>query len=653
MAFPVYHRGMFGAARLLLPALAVLSFAEPAKAFDFFGLFGSSEQPVAQNPQSLPYQLRFKCDGCSSDALALLQDSSSLYSLRASPPIDGLSLSRRTTQDLPKLLDVMWGLGYYNAEIHATIAGVAVSLSGNGEERAASAAEKLRNVALVPLDIEIAPGPLFTIGDVRIFDARSQQPVEAELLPPRLEALTRGAPASAAEIRAAQTQIIDFMRAKSHPLAKVVSLRPAIDHSRGVMDIALSLTPGPRAGIGEVTVSGTKDVDPAVVSSFIYLTRGEDYSPVRLADTRKSIGQIKAIGSARVRDGEALDADGNMPVSVEVTERKPRAIGGNLQYSTVDGPALNAYWEHRNLFGGAEYLRVGLSGGFITNKGQKLNTVDNITGKFSVNFIKPALYGSRNDFIGNFTVAREKTDYYTTQYVDVTAGLRHRFSENFWIQGLAEFEKGQSSDNIGKLNYTLAGLALSGNYDSTDDAIDPKKGFRLSGNLSPYARAFGSTVNLLQSKMQASAYHSFDDEGRYVLAGRVAAGSLMGASIGNIPDNRRFFVGGAGSVRGYAYRSLSPEIVGGLPVGGRSFIEGSLEMRVKLTDTIGIVPFIDAGSAFAASYPDFKQPIHYAAGIGLRYYTAIGPIRLDIARPLNPRPGDRPFAFYLGIGQSF
>ena len=88
-------------------------------------------------------------------------------------------------------------------------------------------------------------------------------------------------------------------------------------------------------------------------------------------------------------------------------------------------------------------------------------------------------------------------------------------------------------------------------------------------------------------------------------------------------------------------------------MGGRSLLEGSLEARIKITDTIGVVPFVDAGNAFLASYPDFKDQLQFSAGLGLRYYTAIGPIRLDVAAPLNKRPGDKPVAVYVSIGQSF
>ena len=135
-------------------------------------------------------------------------------------------------------------------------------------------------------------------------------------------------------------------------------------------------------------------------------------------------------------------------------------------------------------------------------------------------------------------------------------------------------------------------------------------------------------------------------------AARIGFGSLAGADLENIPANRRFFAGGGGSVRGYAFRSLSP-MRAGEPIGGRSLLEGSLEARIRITDTIGIVPFIDAGGAFRESYPDFGERLRFSAGLGLRYYTGIGPIRLDVAIPLQKVAGQRGYGVYLGIGQAF
>jgi translocation and assembly module TamA len=169
-----------------------------------------------------------------------------------------------------------------------------------------------------------------------------------------------------------------------------------------------------------------------------------------------------------------------------------------------------------------------------------------------------------------------------------------------------------------------------------------------------FPTALGSTVDLVQGKARASAYYSLDPDSRFVLAGLVGLGAMGGADLADIPANWRFYAGGGGSVRGYAWNSLAPTGPFGLAViGGRSLFNASAELRVRVTDTIGIVPFFDAGNAFATSFPNFSEPLATAVGVGLRYYTAIGPIRADVAFPLERRPGNGPVALYVSIGQAF
>ncbi|MGC2785092.1 MAG: BamA/TamA family outer membrane protein, partial [Roseiarcus sp.] len=162
-----------------------------------------------------------------------------------------------------------------------------------------------------------------------------------------------------------------------------------------------------------------------------------------------------------------------------------------------------------------------------------------------------------------------------------------------------------------------------------------------------------SSLDMVQARAGASAYYSIDADSRYVLAGRVAAGAMGGPQLDAIPANWRFYAGGGGSVRGYAYNELGPTVWWGAVVGGKSVFDASAELRVKLTDTIGVVTFFDIGNAFSSNFPNFSEPLFAAAGLGLRYYTSVGPIRLDVAFPFERRAGNGPVAVYVSIGQSF
>lgn len=644
--------------------------ADAARAFDLssldvFGLFTKKDEPPAPSATTLPYKLDFDL-GDAEGAKALtrtLQDASLLYRLRQDAPPDGETLARRMAADFNPLIDALWSQGYFNADVALVVDGVSLTVAVEPNATLIRALEAHRNRDAVPIIVKVRPGKVFGLRKIDVVE-RDEPGPPAIADPLKVSKLKEGDPATSAALRSAQAALVDYMRAQSRPLAKMVELRPVVDHATGIMDVTYVLDPGPLAGFGDITIGQTDEIPPEVVRSFIYLEPGDPYSPKALADTRRSIATIPAVGSVRIREGDKLDSAGNLPIFVEVTERPKRLLGFSARYSTIDGPAVKTYWEHRNLFGGAERLR--LEGSiFLAPRidGTKIQSFgdfneSDIGARFGFSFIKPALGGSRYDWLLDGVATRERVGTnryggYTARYANVTTAIRHRFSDTFSVQAGIEVERGQTSDVLGEIDYTLVGIPLSVRYDSTDSLLDPTRGFRAIASFTPYPTFLGSTVGIYQTKGAVSAYYALDEDARYVLAGRVGFGSISGASLDEIPATRRFYAGGGGSVRGYAYRSLAPLGPYGQLIGGRSLLELSAEARIKITDTIGIVPFFDAGTAFESSFPDGKQKLQMAAGLGLRYYTGIGPIRVDVAAPLNPRKGDKPVALYVSIGQAF
>jgi translocation and assembly module TamA len=538
------------------------------------------------------------------------------------------------------------------------VAGVPLQLGADLTSAAIAAAAPYRAVAQVPVRIVADPGPLFRMRSLAVLGPGGA-PLAPEALPPRVVALDPGEPARTADILAAQARIVDHFRAGSRPFAKVVRADPVVIHPEAALDLTLVVDPGPVIALGEAVVNGAPNVDERVIRSFIYARPGDPYSPAALASIRRSVGQIEALSSVRVRtpeDAGGLDAEGNLPLFIDVSERAPRVIGASARYSTTDGPALRAYWMHRNLFGGAERLRLEANLAYLTASGPEAlrsrSRADDLGGRFTVGFLKPALGGTRNDLLIDGNVARERTEGYVSRFANVTGAIRHRFAERFSVQGGIEAEIGEARDVLGEIDYTLVGFPVSATYDSTDRPLDPTRGMRLTGGLAAYPTFLGSSVGMTIAQASGSAYLALDEGARVVLAGRLGLGSIVGADLEDIPANRRFFAGGGGSVRGFSYRSLGPRFLGE-PIGGRSLLEGSVEARIKVTDTIGVVPFLDAGTAFASSLPDGSERIRVAAGLGLRYHTGIGPIRLDVATPLGRERGDRPVAVYIGFGQAF
>ncbi len=650
--------GAFSAAVQLAVVVGVIQLS-PARAQSFFDFLPWGQKAPEPTATTLPYELSVVVAGDAKGVKQSVLDASTLQRLRSDAPPDADALVRRAQLDLPRVVDALWGAGYYNASVAIDIAGVPLRIGVDRTQAAIVAAAAYRGRARTPVRIVVDPGPAFRLRNLRIIDMRTNAPFSSQTLPDYVVKLETGDVARSADVVAAQTRIIDHFRARSQPFAKAPRVEPVVDHPNAAVDLTLGVDPGPVAPLGEITVRTPASIDPRVVRSYVYAEPGDPYSPETIASIRRSISQIEAVSAVRIRTPEevsGLDAFGRLPVDIETGERPTRAAGVSAKYSTRDGPGVTAFFVHRNLFGGAERLRLEATGAYLTEKGPgnivKDSALREFGGRVSASFIKPALGGTRFDLLMDANATREATEGYLAESAGGSIGIQRRFAERVSAKARIDVETGKTRDILGEIDYTIVGLPVSATYDSTDKRLDPTRRVSITGEIAPYFEAFGSTVGFTRFRGSASGYYAFDEAARVVFAARIGVGSISGADLLELPANLRLYAGGGGSVRGFAYKSLSP-MVGRVPIGGRSLLEGSVEARIKITDTIGVVPFVDAGSAFASSYPDFKEPIRVAAGLGLRYYTAIGPIRLDVAAPLDRKKGEAPVAFYIGFGQAF
>jgi translocation and assembly module TamA len=650
--------------------VAPTAFPSAAMAFDFFGLFGS-EEPPPPSPATLPYRVEFVSHG--DDVADALQNSSNLFKLRQDPPPDEEALVQRINADFAPMTDALWALGYYNARIFVSVGNLTVLELGHGEtDKLGQVAKSYRNRAVVPITITAETGPLFKLRNIAVVSRATGHPFPPDSLPPRILKLSPGDPARAADLRDANLRLIDYFRAQSYPLVKAPLPEPTVDHHAHTMDVTFVVDPGQQATFGPVTINGPEGFDPSIVRSFIYLQEGDPYSPKALADTKTSIASIPAVGSVRIREAEALDADGRLPIFVDVGDRPRNLVGATGGYSTVDGPSGNVYYENRNLFGGAESLRLdgavfyappiyGITlNEYNSFKGPQNFNSRGLGGRTTLSFVKPALNGSRVDFL--FDAIAE--DYrsgggifggYVDRLAGGTAALRYRFDDKFAVQAGLKFEKGQATDALGRVNYLLFGVPLSLKFDNTDKLLDPSRGIRVTATVTPYPAAFGG-LGFTKASVTGSVHYALDEDANYILAGRAGFGSIFGdaGGLASIPANYRFYEGGLDTIRGYRFQTVGPSTLLGYTIGGLSAFNATAEARIKVTDTIGLAPFFDIGGAYRNSLPfSGGGDMRMSFGCGAIYYTPIGPIRLDLARPLNPRHGDYPVVAYISIGQPF
>lgn len=640
---------------------ALMAFAPAAEAQErsfWDRLFGrkTDEPESIPSPDAVPYTVSFEVVGDGDRLTRRLRDVSNLERLRNDPPSGGAGLVRRALTDRERLYGALSALGYYGAKVQITVAGLDPAAN-----TAIGQVEAARRAGPVPVSVVITPDVQFTFGDLAVVDARTGKPLPAPADWRRL-GIERGGPALSTTVLAAERALVEMWRTQGYAFATVPSRDAVVNHATKRMNVTYHLEPGKIARFGEVKVHGTEHLRPNFVADRVPWKPGDIFSPEPMARLRRDLQKYDVFESIRVREDDRFKAQSIVPVDIEVQERKPRFVGFGAKYSTTDGPAANAYWGHRNLFGGAERLRLDaqFSGANISNSSRlkKVNTWEKLGYRVGATFVKPGILGVDTDLVVQPTFLREVTETYTRQGFLGAAGLKHRFNEQLTGEIGIDFERAKygryldTSYSGGKW-YTLVGIPVTLTYDTTKSPLDPTRGIRASATVEPFSSIIGSTVDMTVLKGSVSGYLPLDDEERYVLAARVAAGSIAGADLADVPPPRRFYAGGGGSVRGYAYQSIGPKDQFGRVIGGRSLLEGSLEMRMKVTDTIGIVPFVDAGGAFASAYPDFKSNLRYSAGIGVRYYTSIGPIRLDIARGLNREKGDPPVGLYISLGQAF
>lgn len=440
-----------------------------------------------------------------------------------------------------------------------------------------------------------------------------------------------------------------------YPFAAIGAPSLTVDHARTEGDLDLPVTPGGKYNFGTVISDRPDFLSGKHLARIARFDRGDLYKRSLETDLRQAILATGLVASIELKPVEVTppvgDTPGTVDMAVKLTPAKLRTISGRIGYGTGEGAKAEAIWEHRNLFPPEGMLRVrGI-----------LGTREQLAG---VTFRKNN-FGGRDqvltiDMFGN-TVDRDAYEARTVSLVGRFERLSNvlfqkPFSWSIGLELVATQEREADANRVfgPRQTYFVAALPGEALFDTSDDLLNPTKGFRLGLKLSPEtSRTNGMQSVYLRGQFDASYYHPVGD--RVVMAARARLGSIAGAELAAVAPSRRLYAGGGGSVRGYGYRAIGPFNASGDPAGGRSLTEFSLEARVKtpwLGGALQLVPFVDAGTVGADSVPGFDE-IKLGAGLGVRYLTTFGPIRLDVGVPLNPGPRDDPVAVYVGLGQAF
>lgn len=593
-------------------------------------LIGGALACLCGPPGFADLQYEARITGVEDSSLAdLLDEVSELKTLEDDRlPASEEALRRRAERDLGRLKDAAHSLGYWSAqfsyEIDAAGDPVKVTVSAN-------------------------PGPLYRIASIDTLGPGGK-PLVVPLDPdaPPLP-LKPGDPARTEPVVATENALLAALGHDGYPFAKRAERRVVVDHDTRTMAITYALDPGPRMRFGAAAIGGLDRLDPGYAERRIQWRPGAPYDNRKVDETRRLLIESGLFSTVKITPIDDPADPGQASMEIETTERAHRTIGAGLAYNTSEGAGARVFWENRNLFGGAEYLRLSL------DVGQQKNGV-------SANFRRPDWLATDQDLLATAEVADETPAAYHSRHARLSGGIERRFRPDLTLGAAVSIEKANvlQQANFGSLaaaqqtqHYSLLGIPLYAKLDRSDDLLNPSRGYRGQISLVPYRSFSGRDLTFASGRISASTYQRLTDSDRYVIAAFGAVSSIQGASLVELPADKRIYAGGGGSIRAYGYQMAGPLDANNNPIGGRSSLEVSLEARIKITETIGIVPFVDAGSFYRGSVPQLGRQLFWGPGLGFRYYTSFGPVRLDVATPLKRRSADSPIQLYVSLGQAF
>ncbi|NJM51020.1 MAG: BamA/TamA family outer membrane protein [Sphingomonadales bacterium] len=613
----------------------------------------------AEENEDSELRYSFKIEGLGGDELDNEEDRTALRNVKErfddlsalsagdGKAANGAMVAARLREDQQLLIDLLQSEGFYDATSRAAT------------ERDANANGPVTAI------ITAVPGPRYRLGKIA-FDAPIVTPanlIERNFVP------KSGDPIIAEQILAAEANISVALPYNGYPFAKIGQRDILLDPEAQTGDYTLPIDTGPRSYFGKIIASGDQPVFGAEhIEQLRRFKPGELYDARKLDDLRSALvatGLLSTVSIEAVQSGEtALDGTAYADLLVRHEAGPARTIAASLGYATGQGIRAEGGWTHRNLFPPEGALALNAVAG-TQEQALSVSFRRANAGKRDRS-VELSLSVQRSDFeafraetirIGG-RIARESTPIWQKRWT---------YGYGFELIGSRERDFDTGSGGVSADNYLIFALPGQVGYDRSDSLLDPTKGYRINLRLSPEASIGTGKQIYARTILEASSYLPVMDN--FVFAGRFRVGSIVGADRADITPSRRYYGGGGGSVRGFGFQELGPRAEFANPefdpndpneqdsptifepIGGRSLVETSTELRYRFGN-YGIAAFVDAGQVYTQSTPQFDD-WRFGIGIGGRFYTNFGPVRLDIATPINRRPGESRVSVYVSIGQAF
>jgi translocation and assembly module TamA len=578
--------------------------------------FGSISR-LSADEQGVTYRVRFQGEVIGK-IHEELKSVSTTESLRDRPPASIALLRRRAEKDLPSLIKVLRSHGYYQGRVHVEIE------------------EKKRHVQL---NFVVTTGPPYLFETVRIQAPVPNESDDGYLMEAEEICLVPGTPAKSRQILEAKKEITTHWKERGFPFVQVTET-VTVKHETETVDIVFDVEPGSRLRLGDIRFTGLNGIEESFLLNKRSWTRSDYFSPIHISEFQRRLSETDLFSTIQTVLPDRPDSNGLLPVHIEVHERKHRTLGVGGSYRSNEGVGSRVGWEHRNLFRRGERLSL-------------VATISEIALAGEGTFRKQDVWDLDQSIVLDIRGGEDRTDAFISQNLSGSVFLERSLSRELMVAGGVTYQL-SDVEQLDQMNtFRLFSLPAKLLWDSRDDPLDPTSGGRVNLRMTPFFDIFDTDARFWKFWISTVRYVNLSKRPHLVVAGRTGIGFILSAERDEIPADERFYAGGGGSIRGYPYQSVGP-LEDDKPVGGRSIFEFSTELRLKLTDGFGVVGLLDGGTAFVNRYPDFKEEMLWSAGAGIRYFTGIGPLRLDIAFPFERRdPIDDAFQIYVSLGQSY
>ena len=572
--------------------------------------------------------VEFAVNGASKKLEKDLRAASLLLASQKSNATDAQDLFADARAEYAALLDALYARGYYSAEIHVYVDG-------------AEAAE------IAPLDapdnigkivVQVDPGRIFSFSEAKIAPLAPRTELPAEF--------SVGMTAESGVVLSAVGAGVAGWRNRGNALANTASQDLVADHAAAKLSADIVLDPGPKLRFGRLVIKGQDRMRERRIRAIAGLPEGSVFSPADLDRATARLRRTGVFKSVTLTEDTAVTRPDLLGITATLVEEKRRRYSFGAEVASFDGLRINASWLHRNLFGGAERLTVT---GEVLNIGVQSGGVDYALG---VTLDRPATFSADTTLSFGAKIQRLNEADFKADIFQISTKLTRVLSEELLATAGFDYEYSKVTDPSGAQTFRALSFPLGAVWDRRDSKTDAKKGFYLEAEIKPFI-GFGITDSGTRLQFDARGYKSFGDDKRFVLAARVQGGLVLAAGLSGTPRDYLFYSGGGGTVRGQPYQSLGVNILldsSSVPfqTGGTQFVGGTVEARVRMGDNLGLVGFLDMGAVGAEGVNDW----HAGAGLGIRYATAVGPIRLDLALPVGGSTGDG-LQVYVGLGQAF